>query len=114
LDICVRPASRRNFSLDADFYGADGDEHVRELADPCPTPEAVCVENEISRILSLAVRHLPGYQREVMRMYHTEGKSYEQIAETTGLSIGTIKSRLFRARKMLRERLMPMREVLPT
>jgi RNA polymerase sigma-70 factor (ECF subfamily) len=114
LDICVRPASRRNFSLDADFTGDGRDENARELEDPCPTPEAVYVENETSRILSRALRHLPAYQREVMRMYHTEGKSYEQIADATGLSIGTIKSRLFRARKMLRERLLPMREVLTT
>ena len=45
-------------------------------------------------------------------MYHTEGKSYEEIAEATGLSIGTVKSRLNRARNMLRERLAPFQETL--
>ncbi len=63
-------------------------------------------------MLSRAVKHLPAYQRQVLRMYHAEGKSYEQIAEATGLSIGTVKSRLNRARNMLRERLMPMRDTL--
>jgi RNA polymerase sigma-70 factor (ECF subfamily) len=56
--------------------------------------------------------HLPAYQRQVLRMYHTDGKSYEEIAEETGLSIGTVKSRLNRARNMLRERLAPYQECL--
>jgi RNA polymerase sigma-70 factor (ECF subfamily) len=112
LDICVRPACRNNVSLDQDNPADANITRVREFADPGPTPEAYCIEKETSRMLSRAVKHLPAYQRQVLRMYHAEGKSYEQIAEATGLSIGTVKSRLNRARNMLRERLMPVRDTL--
>ena len=56
-------------------------------------------------MLDKAIRHLPQYQRRMMEMYHSEGRSYEEIARVTGLSLGTVKSRLSRARQMLRERL---------
>ena len=110
LDQCVRPACRNNLSLDVEYDAAVS--RIREFPDPTPGPEARCLENETSRLLSKAVRHLPAYQRQVLRMYHAEGKSYEQIAVATGLSIGTVKSRLNCARNMLRERLMPYRDSL--
>lgn len=113
-DMCVRPLSRRNISLNSDWMGEEGSALLYDIADPKPTPEAVCVQNQTSRILSRAMKFLPAYQREVVTMFHAEGKSYEQIAEATGYSIGTIKSRLNRARGMLRERLMPLQEVLTT
>jgi len=112
LDLCVRPAHRSHLSLDAGT-NSDGEPNVaRDIMDPSPQPEAICMDNEVAAMLAKAIQHLPAYQRQVLRMYHTEGKSYEEIAETTGLSIGTVKSRLNRARTMLRERLAPLQEIL--
>jgi RNA polymerase sigma-70 factor (ECF subfamily) len=112
LDLCIRPAHRGHLSLDAAPNNDSEPSAGRDIMDTAPTPEAVCMENETSKILAKAIRHLPAYQRQVLRMYHTEGKSYEEIAEETGLSIGTVKSRLNRARNMLRERLEPYQEML--
>lgn len=114
LDMCVRPMWRSNVSLDADNGNDCGDTRARlsDMPDNAPSPETVCIRKEVAKLLAGAVKHLPAYQREVVRMYHTDGKSYEQIAEATGLSIGTVKSRLNRARAMLRERLMPYKETL--
>ena len=112
LDLCVRPAHRGHLSLDAG-PGSDSEPSPgRDIVDPSPSPETICIDHEISQMLAKAILHLPAYQRQVLRMYHTEGKSYEEIAETTGLSIGTVKSRLNRARTMLRERLAPMQDTL--
>ncbi len=112
LDLCVRPAHRSHLSLDAGPGNDSEPTAGRDIMDPSPSPEALCIENEVSQMLAKAIMHLPAYQRQVLRMYHTEGKSYEEIAEATGLSIGTVKSRLNRARNMLRERLTPFQETL--
>lgn len=112
LDICVRPAHRGHLSLDASPTNENEPTASRDIMDPSPSPEAICMEHEVSQLLAKAIMHLPAYQRQVLRMYHTEGKSYEEIAEATGLSIGTVKSRLNRARNMLRERLAPYQETL--
>jgi RNA polymerase sigma-70 factor (ECF subfamily) len=110
LDLCVRPAHRGHLSLDAGPNNDNEPSTGRDIMDPSPSPEAVCMEHETAQLLAKAIHHLPAYQRQVLRMYHTEGKSYEEIAAATGLSIGTVKSRLNRARNMLRERLSPYQE----
>lgn len=110
LDLCVRPAHRSHLSLDASPTGDNEPTAGRDVMDPAPSPETLCMDNETAILLAKAIHHLPAYQRQVLRMYHTEGKSYEEIAEATGLSIGTVKSRLNRARTMLRERLAPYQD----
>lgn len=112
LDLCVRPTHRSHLSLDASPNNDGEPSAGRDILDPAPTPEARCMEQETAQLLAKAIHHLPAYQRQVLRMYHSEGKSYEEIAEATGLSIGTVKSRLNRARNMLRERLAPYQEAL--
>jgi RNA polymerase sigma-70 factor (ECF subfamily) len=110
LDLCVRPVHRSHLSLDSSPAN-DGEPWAgRDITDPAPSPETVCMDRETAQLLAKAIHHLPAYQRQVLRMYHTEGKSYEEIAEATGLSIGTVKSRLNRARTMLRERLTPYQD----
>ena len=106
-DVCVRPSYRAHFSLDAPNPNGDGI-LGHDIEDPLPTPESVCLAQESARLLVKAIHYLPEYQREVVKMYHFEGKSYEEIALATGMSVGTIKSRLNRARTMLRDRLAPI------
>jgi len=112
LDLCVRPAHKNHLSLDASPTNDNEPSAGRDIMDPSPSPETLCMEAETAEMLAKAIQHLPAYQRQVLRMYHSDGKSYEEIAETTGLSIGTVKSRLNRARTMLRERLTPFQETL--
>lgn len=111
VDTCIRAPHRAHVSLDEGME-LEGDRLVREIVDPAPSPEARSLEREKHDVLHSAIRHLPQYQRRMMEMYHAEGRSYEEIAQITGLSLGTVKSRLSRARHMLRERLAGMQEVL--
>ena len=114
LDMCVRPLHRGHLSLDASQTN-DGEPFAKfEIMDTAPLPETVCLENETAQMLAKAIHHLPASQRLMLQMYHTEGKTYEEIAATTGISIGTVKSRMNRARTMLRERLTPFQEILTT
>ncbi|HEV2473785.1 MAG TPA: sigma-70 family RNA polymerase sigma factor [Chthonomonadales bacterium] len=104
LDQCVRGRRMTLLSLDeADENG----KAAREAPDPAPSPELTFISEETARQLARAVRNLPGYQRVVLHMYYARGMSYMDIAEETGLSIGTVKSRLNRARTMLKARLDP-------
>lgn len=111
VDTCVRAPHRSCLSLDQGLE-LDGEIVTREIVDPSPTPEERSIEGERRELLRQAILHLPSYQRHMMEMYHTEGRSYEEIARETGLSIGTVKSRLSRARQMLRSRLDSMQEIL--
>ena len=62
-------------------------------------------------MLQQAINTLPDYQRAMIVLYHTEGLSYEEIADVLALPIGTVKSRLNRARLTLREKLEPLKEL---
>ena len=84
---------------------------ARQIEDPAPTPEAVLEESERALILSKAVSDLPEYQRAMVTLYHSQQKSYEEIAEIMDLPIGTVKSRLNRARLALKEKLSGIREL---
>jgi RNA polymerase sigma-70 factor (ECF subfamily) len=103
LDMCVRPIHRNHISLDARPTADAETFAVLDLMDPAPTPEKVCLENETARQLTRAIRHLPQSQCQVLHMYHAEGKSYGEIEEELDLPIGTVKSRLNRARNLLRK-----------
>ncbi len=58
-----------------------------------------------SRAIESAIAALPEEQRVLVILRDIEGRSYEEVSETTGLNLGTVKSRLNRARGVLRERL---------
>jgi RNA polymerase sigma-70 factor (ECF subfamily) len=110
LDMCVRPSWRKLPVVD---LALEDDPGLANIApDRSPGPEAICMQKERTRLLQQAIQNLPAYQRQVLSMYHGEGKSYEEIALAIGISTGTVKSRLNRARRMLLERLDPSREML--
>ncbi len=69
------------------------------------------LEQERRRVLMEAIAKLPDYQRQVVVLFHIEEQPYEEIARMTGLPLGTVKSRLNRARTALRELLEPYREL---
>lgn len=105
LDLCIRPRHHADLSLDTDLAG-DGEHADRfNFPDPSPLPEEQCLSRALREEVVCAVRHLPEHQRRLLQLYYTEQKSYIEIAGETGLALGTVKSRLNRARHYLRERL---------
>jgi len=78
-----------------------------EPVDPSPAANpAHGVEVEEQReLMRAAMAGLPSDHREVLVLKHFEGWAYDQIAEVTGDTVGTLKVRAFRARQMLRDRL---------
>lgn len=76
-----------------------------EPADGKAGPERAAMSAEIRRRVEASLRDLPAEQRLAVVLRDVEGMSYEEIAASTGTEIGTVKSRIGRARAALREKL---------
>jgi RNA polymerase sigma-70 factor (ECF subfamily) len=84
----------------------------RQIEDPNPGPGWMVERQEQADLIRHAVLALPKNQRLMIALYHFQHRSYEEIAEVMGLPIGTVKSRLNRARLALKNKLHPSRELL--
>ena len=76
-----------------------------EIRDESQSPANELEKKEKMRVIQEAINALPPEQREVVTLRDIEGFSYEEVAEITGINLGTVKSRLARARLDLRKRL---------
>src|SRR6201988_2287983 len=91
-------------SIDEDIETEEGSV-PRDLADWAPDPEQNYSQSELADILRKTIQGLPPGFRIVFVLRDVEGLSTEETAESLGLSIPAVKSRLLRARLQLRERL---------
>jgi RNA polymerase sigma-70 factor (ECF subfamily) len=89
----------------------DQEETGTELAVESDTPETILFERANRELLQSAIDALPVYFREILLLCEVEEMSYQEIAETLSIPVGTVMSRLSRARKMLRDRLRPQVQV---
>jgi RNA polymerase sigma-70 factor (ECF subfamily) len=94
----------KTVSMDEEVETEDGSV-PREVADWSPNPEQLFRQAELSDILAKTIQGLPTGFRTVFVLRDVEGLSTEETAETLGLSVPAVKSRLLRARLQLRERL---------
>lgn len=74
------------------------------------TPETVLAAQEIAQAVSLAMAELPEELRQALTLREIEGLSYEEIAEAMSCPIGTVRSRIFRAREAVSGRIKPLLE----
>ena len=81
------------------------DESWQPPAGPEDDPERTALHGERARVLSAALAEITPDQRHAIVMFDVEGYDYAEIAELTGVSLGTVKSRIHRGRLALRERL---------
>ena len=72
------------------------------------TPEAVLASREIARTVNAAIESLPEDLRQAIVLREIEGLAYEEIASVMNCPIGTVRSRIFRAREAIAERLRPL------
>ena len=83
--------------------GDPEDEEGPELADEFVTPETILIDRSNSDLIEREIDELPVHFREVLLLCEVEEMSYQEIAETLSVPIGTVMSRLSRARKRLRD-----------
>ena len=89
---------------EAEYYG--GGEALQEVA----TPENLALTDEIKRTVFSAIEALPEDLRTAITLRELEGLSYEEIAEIMDCPVGTVRSRIFRAREAIDKKLKPLIE----
>jgi RNA polymerase sigma-70 factor (ECF subfamily) len=85
--------------------GHDDEEYTIEVEDTGPRPEEVTAHAEEETRTRALIDSLPAHYRIVVLLRHQQDLSYEEIAETLHLPLGTVKARIHRARALLRDRI---------
>jgi len=95
---------KRTDSLDDPIVTEEG-QVMREVAEDKPSPSQILADKERAELIQAALADLEKEFKTVLVLRDMEGQSYEEIAQITRVNIGTVKSRLHRARMMLKEKL---------
>ncbi len=88
----------------------EGEEYTIEAPSGSPGPEAALESKRAGEAVTNAITRLSEKLRAVIVLYEIEGLSYEEISDALGISIGTVKSRISRAREELKNSLRPQME----
>jgi RNA polymerase sigma-70 factor (ECF subfamily) len=113
LDDRKKKKSHPQQSLD-EYASQEENREGMQVVDPGPTPEDIVSMNERQRTLVKAIQKLPNHHKAMVVMYHLHQKSYEEISAVYEVPIGTVKSRLNRARLALKEILTESPELFPS
>ncbi len=87
---------------DGEYY--EGADALRESANP----ENSLARDELAKVIDLAIRDLPDDLRSAVTLREFDGLSYEQIAQIMDCPVGTVRSRIFRAREAIDARIRPL------
>ena len=87
--------------FDEEFHSLADTQSAEAFEQPSNNPETILLKGEARRLLNEALESLPLEFREVLVLRELEDLSYKEIANVTGIPIGTVMSRLARGRKML-------------
>ena len=101
--------SNRRRPVDFDLDLQDPEQHDRQaLLKDADTPEGVLLTDEIRGVVERALEQLPEDLRTAIVLRELEGLSYEEIAEAMDCPVGTVRSRIFRAREAIDKKLKPL------
>ena len=101
--------SRRSSDYHVDIQDAEALENAPQLQG-METPERLLLNQEIIDTIKTAIETLPEEMRTAIMLREFEGMSYEEIAEAMDCPVGTVRSRLFRAREVIDIMLNPLLE----
>ncbi len=101
--------SRRSSDYQVDIQDAEALENAPQLQG-MDTPERLLLNQEIIDTIKTAIDKLPEEMRTAIMLREFEGMSYEEIAEAMDCPVGTVRSRIFRAREAIDNKLNPLLE----
>ncbi|MCF6249945.1 MAG: RNA polymerase sigma factor RpoE [Methylococcaceae bacterium] len=99
--------SRRHSDYHVDVQDAEQVENAPQLK-AMETPEYLLINDEIVAVINSAIEKLPEEMKIAIMLREFEGMSYEEIAQTMDCPVGTVRSRIFRAREAIDEKLSPL------
>ncbi|RYG49658.1 sigma-70 family RNA polymerase sigma factor [bacterium] len=94
---------RKAESLNSMISPSDGEVQELPIADESPTPDQELMQDEFRIQLREALDRLPDVYRSAIVMCDLDGLSYSEIADAQGTTIGTVRSRIHRGRRLLRD-----------
>jgi RNA polymerase sigma-70 factor (ECF subfamily) len=103
----IASRSRRPTDNDIEVELAEQFENAPSLKDH-ETPEGVVLSEELAGVIQRALDDLPAELREAITLREFDGLSYDEIAETMNCPVGTVRSRIFRAREAIDKRIKSM------
>ncbi len=104
---------KRNPTVSENSFKSDEDDETSPLENELTsseTPDAVLASKEIAQIINTALEALPEELRQAITLREIEGLSYEEISEAMNCPIGTVRSRIFRAREAISMKVKPLLE----
>ncbi len=110
---CVTAAGKkdRKYHLSIDVVDEEG--QLKEIESDDLQPDIEMESNEFTRIVYEEIEKLPAAYGSTFTLFTIQEMSYEEIVQVTGLPLGTVKARLFRARTLLRSAIMKRMEHFP-
>lgn len=100
-------AARRPTHFNLDLQDPEQSEVLADLRE-LDTPEGLAQSDEIHEAVNKAIGDLPEELRTAILLRELEGMSYEEIAQTMDCPVGTVRSRIFRAREAIDKRIAPL------
>ena len=104
---------KRNPTVSENSFKSDDDDETSPVENELTTsetPDAVLASKEIAQIINSALEALPEELRQAITLREIEGLSYEEISEVMNCPIGTVRSRIFRAREAISQKVKPLLE----
>lgn len=102
-NVCIDFLRQEKRRRGAGLVSLDGDDAAAEVPDPRLTPEGEAERRELRQAVERGLEQLSSDHRQVLVLRELEGLSYAEIADALALEVGTVKSRLTRARLALRK-----------
>ena len=104
---------KRNPTVSENFFKSDDEDETSPIENELTsseTPDAVLASKEIAQIINAALEALPEELRMAVTLREIEGLSYEEISDVMNCPIGTVRSRIFRAREAISQKVKPLLE----
>ena len=102
----IRKKNKQRMTTVSIAHEDDGEVVEIQIADPDPGPEDILYRKELGQQINKLIDELPEDYRMVVTMREIQDLDYQRIADILGCSLGTVKSRLSRARKIIKEKIL--------